>query len=283
MAGKSLKTRADIVKYASEHYSEGGSIIVECYDQEQLQDIIDGAAKRKVSVRTVCKEIMGANSQPSITARVDEHEMTDEEFEAHPRMAYRVVERTSEQVLLATDDLAEAVRLFQATEGSMVTDRDGNELPRPVKPRTVPPAVSEDRDAREQPTRRKRPGGAPETTQKIVRKRAEAETDRVAVITLTDNQRRFIAALADEPFFTGMSGFVWIDCFADTLEAGGVMGRMAAGAMVSTLREKGLITVTVGAQPTAGGRTRKAKYFEFTDVGVDVVRAAGILREEADD
>ena len=241
MAGKSLKTTADIIQYATLQYDNGGSVIVELFDRQQLYGIIEEAARRSVSVRTVCKEIM---------SRV-----------------------TTERTDTAT------------AEGPTVIDRDGNALScherHGVVPPTasvVPPTASVRVRDQKQPPERKAIGDTSEATQEIVRKEAKAETDRVAVVTLTDNQRRFIAALVNEPFYTGTDSCIWIDCFLDTLEADDVMSRMAAGAMVSTLREKGVIVVAVGSQPTPSGHTRKSKYFKFTDVGLEVITNEKLLR-----
>lgn len=160
----------------------------------------------------------------------------------------------------------------------MVIDRGGNELSYHERHGVASPTASARVCDQKQPPERKAIGDTSETTQEIMRKGDKAETDRVAVVTLTDNQRRFIEALANEPFYTGTDSCVWIDCFLDTLEADDVMGRMAAGAMVSTLREKGIIVVAVGSQPMPSGRMRKSKYFKFTDVGLEVIANEKLLR-----
>lgn len=91
-------------------------------------------------------------------------------------------------------------------------------------------------------------------------------------VTLTARQCEFLQAASHCPCWAGGDGTVWTDVLLD--EVG--MGGMSFGAMVSTLREKGL--VRVWAEPRedgATGRSRRAKAMALTDLGRRVLRAAG--------
>lgn len=91
-------------------------------------------------------------------------------------------------------------------------------------------------------------------------------------ITLTEKQVDFFHHMQDTCFWEqGLDSTPWIDILCD--EIGGQFENkpMTVGAMVSTLREKGLLTV--GVQRVNG---RKAKYFALTDLGKKVVTELGL-------
>ena len=73
----------------------------------------------------------------------------------------------------------------------------------------------------------------------------------------------------------GLDSSVWTFDVRDTLEMMGMAG-MTVGAMISTLREKGLLCVMLGAVESANGRTRRGKYIELTETGKKVAEALGI-------
>lgn len=87
-------------------------------------------------------------------------------------------------------------------------------------------------------------------------------------IVLTPKQVEFIKALPATSYWqTGIDSILWIDVLCDELE----MPPMTIGAMVTTLRQKHIITV--GADKR---ETRKVKWFEFTDLGKVVLGRMGI-------
>lgn len=91
-------------------------------------------------------------------------------------------------------------------------------------------------------------------------------------IILTEKQVDFFHHMQDTCFWEqGLDSTPWIDILCD--EIGGQFENkpMTVGAMVSTLREKGLLTV--GVQRVNG---RKAKYFALTDLGKKVVTELGL-------
>ena len=81
---------------------------------------------------------------------------------------------------------------------------------------------------------------------------------------------KFIRLLPNDDFYeNGLDSALWIDVLCDTLA--GEFNPMALGAMVSTLREKYLISV--GVQKVNG---KKCKFFGFTELGKRVARELGL-------
>lgn len=91
-------------------------------------------------------------------------------------------------------------------------------------------------------------------------------------ITLTEKQVDFIRHIPDTSFYEhGLESAPWCDVLAD--EIGGQFARkpMTVGAMISTLREKNVISV--GMERMNG---KKAKYFVFTELGKKVAQELGL-------
>lgn len=89
-------------------------------------------------------------------------------------------------------------------------------------------------------------------------------------ITLTAKQVAFIKRMPEDDFYGGIDkSALWIDVFCDTVAD--EFNAMSVGAMVSTLREKQLITVS---KERVNGRT--CKYMEFTETGKEVARQLGL-------
>lgn len=94
--------------------------------------------------------------------------------------------------------------------------------------------------------------------------------DADGVVTLTEKQVKFIKLLPRDDFYeNGLDSQLWIDVLCDTLA--GEFNPMALGAMVSTLREKHLISV--GVQKVNG---KKCKFFGFTELGKRVASELGL-------
>lgn len=92
-------------------------------------------------------------------------------------------------------------------------------------------------------------------------------------VIITKNQIKFIRMLPMSEFWTeSVDSTLWIDVLCDELAM--EMGPMTIGAMVSTLREKGLLVVSIGSYDNG----KKAKYIAFTELGKKV--ATKILTEE---
>lgn len=90
--------------------------------------------------------------------------------------------------------------------------------------------------------------------------------------TLTEKQVDFIKHVPDTCFYeNGLDSAIWIDVLAD--EIGGQFANkpMTVGAMVSTLREKGIISV--GEDRVNG---KRCKFFEFTELGKVLVGELGL-------
>jgi flagellar biosynthesis GTPase FlhF len=91
-------------------------------------------------------------------------------------------------------------------------------------------------------------------------------------IGLTEKHLTFLEALPGCSYWDhGIDSAVWVFALVDT-----GMNPMTVGAMVSTLREKGLLLVGLNEVQNMNGRTRKEKYIEFTDEGKKVLEALGI-------
>lgn len=110
------------------------------------------------------------------------------------------------------------------------------------------------------------------TPAKKSRKRASKDIAYNGIgFTLTAKQVDFIRHIPDTCFYeNGLDSTVWCDILADEI-GGQFAGKpMTVGAMISTLREKGLLCVMTGS------RDRKCKYFEFTEVGKEVAKDLGL-------
>lgn len=91
-------------------------------------------------------------------------------------------------------------------------------------------------------------------------------------ITLTAKQVDFIHHIPDTSFYeNGLDSTPWCDVLADEI-GGQFAGKpMTVGAMISTLREKGLIYVG-----TDRINNKKAKYFGFTPIGAAIAEQLGL-------
>lgn len=105
-------------------------------------------------------------------------------------------------------------------------------------------------------------------------------THRVTVdgqeIGLTEKHVTFLKNLPNCCYWDdGLESSVWVFDVKDTLESAGMAG-MTVGAMISTLREKGLLRVMLGEVENTNGRTRREKYIELTETGKKVAEVLGI-------
>lgn len=91
-------------------------------------------------------------------------------------------------------------------------------------------------------------------------------------VTLTARQCEFLQAASGCPCWAEGDGTLWTDVLLDEIGMNG----MSFGAMVSTLREKGLLEVWAESREDgATGRSRRVKAMRLTDAGEQVLRAAG--------
>ena len=96
--------------------------------------------------------------------------------------------------------------------------------------------------------------------------------------TITARQRRFLLDLMATPQFAEGASACWLDVLIDELQMAGSAfdNGMRVGAMVSTLREKGMVSVWAeGREDPSTGRVRRVKAMWFTGLGAEVVRALG--------
>ena len=95
-------------------------------------------------------------------------------------------------------------------------------------------------------------------------------------IGLTEKHMTFLKNLPRCTYWDrGLDSGVWVFDVRDTLVMTGMAG-MTVGAMISTLREKGLLRVMLGEVENMNGRTRHEKYIELTETGKKVAEALGI-------
>jgi len=89
-------------------------------------------------------------------------------------------------------------------------------------------------------------------------------------VTLTAKQVKFISRMPEDYFYeNGLDSTLWIDVFCDTVAD--EFSPMAVGAMISTLKEKNLISVS---KERVNGRV--SKYFAFTELGTKVAKELGL-------
>ena len=95
-------------------------------------------------------------------------------------------------------------------------------------------------------------------------------------LILTPKQVDFLKHLSDSTFWQlGVQSTLWIDILCDEI-TGQFGGKpMTVGAMVSTLREKGILAVAVGML-NVNGADKKAKYVELTDFGQRIAIQLGL-------
>lgn len=91
-------------------------------------------------------------------------------------------------------------------------------------------------------------------------------------VTLTAKQVDFIKHIPDTCFYEhGLDSTPWCDVLADEI-GGQFAGKpMTVGAMISTLREKNLISV---GQDRVNGK--KCKFFQFTELGKQIAKELGL-------
>lgn len=92
--------------------------------------------------------------------------------------------------------------------------------------------------------------------------------DDTKQVTLTKKQVEFIGLLPGTSFWEdGLDSTLWCDCLADDIG----WNPMSVGAMISTLREKHLLTVDKDMS-----RKGKPKYMQFTELGKVVLKEMGL-------
>lgn len=130
-------------------------------------------------------------------------------------------------------------------------------------------------EAREDASPARVPAPAPEADGKRPRKRRSRDVafeHGDTGVTLTARQCEFLRVASACPCWAGGDGTLWTDVLLDEM---GVNG-MSFGAMVSTLREKGLLRVWAEAREDGSTRRpRRVKAIALTDLGERVLRAAG--------
>lgn len=95
--------------------------------------------------------------------------------------------------------------------------------------------------------------------------------DKIADVTLTMNQVNFLNRIPTaEEFIQGADSTFYTDLYCDVIAD--LMNAMVVGAIISTLREKGLIYI---GQGKVNGK--KCKFFGFTELGKAVLKEMGLV------
>lgn len=116
----------------------------------------------------------------------------------------------------------------------------------------------------------------PKKSFRSLRKAAHKVTVGGQEIGLTEKHVTFLKNLPKCCYWDhGLDSGVWAFDVRDTLATVGMAG-MTVGAMISTLREKGLLRVMLGEVENMNGRTRREKYIELTETGKKVAEALGV-------
>lgn len=116
----------------------------------------------------------------------------------------------------------------------------------------------------------------PKKSSRSLRKAARVVEVEGQEIGLTEKHVIFLENLPKCCYWDhGLDSGVWVFDVRDTLAAAGMAG-MTVGAMISTLREKGLLVVGEEIVTSLGGRGRKEKYIELTKTGKKVAEALGV-------
>lgn len=113
------------------------------------------------------------------------------------------------------------------------------------------------------------PEKAPRRRSRDVAATVESPTTGRA-ITVTARQLQFLRELARTPQYVEGAPALWTDVLIDEIGMGGstFTNGMQVGAMVSTLREKGLVEVwSEGREDGMTGRVRRVKAMQFTPAG----------------
>ena len=127
------------------------------------------------------------------------------------------------------------------------------------------------------------PEAAPAASEGAPRRRRSRDvalvvSDGAREHTITSRQRRFLLDLAATPQFAEGASALWLDVLIDELQVAGSEfdNGMRVGAMVSTLREKGMVSAwSEGREDPSTGRERRVKAMWFTGLGAGVMRALG--------
>lgn len=91
-------------------------------------------------------------------------------------------------------------------------------------------------------------------------------------VVITARQVEFLRHLPDTGFWeNGLDSCLWVDILCDEIEGSFEGKPMSVGAMVSTLREKGLLRTGRGKV-----ERRMAKFFELTETGKKVAAQLGV-------
>lgn len=181
---------------------------------------------------------------------------------AYEEVFAEFLEKTTEKIELEDDTNAIAEYSAEMTQEEAKEDTEDTQ-------NTEAPAPASDA--------KKTPKKTPKKAKKNTRKKKvqvggfEFQEGEIHLI-LTPKQVDFLKHLSDSTFWQqGAQSTLWIDILCDEI-TGQFEGKpMTVGAMVSTLREKGILAVAIGRL-----ENRKAKYVELTDLGQRAAVLIGI-------
>lgn len=170
----------------------------------------------------------------------------------------KFLEETTEKIELEDDTNAIAEHTAEMTQEEAKEDAEDTQ-------NTEAPAPAS--DAKKTPKKAKK-----NTREKKVQVGGFEFQEGEIHLILTPKQVDFLEHLGDSTFWQrGVQSTLWIDILCDEI-TGQFEGKpMTVGAMVSTLREKGILAVAIGRL-----ENKKAKYVELTDLGQRIATRIGI-------
>lgn len=174
---------------------------------------------------------------------------------AYEEVFAEFLEKTTERIELEDDTNAIAEYSAEMTQEETAEDTQDTEAPAPAS------------DAKKTPKKAKK-----NTRKKKVQVGGFEFQEGEVHLILTPKQVDFLKHLSDSPFWQqGVQSTLWIDDLCDEI-TGQFEGKpMTVGAMVSTLREKGILAVALGRL-----ENKKAKYITLTDFGQHIATRIGI-------
>ena len=171
------------------------------------------------------------------------------------------LEKTTEKIELEDD--TNAIAEYSAEMAQEKTEEDAEDA-EDTRNTEAPAPVS---DAKKTPKKAKK-----NTRKKKVQVGGFEFQEGEIHLILTPKQVDFLKRLSDSTFWQrGAQSTLWIDILCDEI-TGQFEGKpMTVGAMVSTLREKGILAVAIGRL-----ENKKAKYVELTNFGQRVATELGL-------
>lgn len=295
---------AEFIELAKANYTKGGDSFYECWDERTFAEYEEMSGKiTKKSALRMFKDNADVEAEYDAAARwgsgidqetIDIINKENEQYEA--RKAQEEKEMAKEHVNI-TEIEVEGIRYTSTRPGYYYKRVDGKNIRIPKseweqafdeyiqtmqdnaeadEQWDIEAEVEARKDAEDKKDRETEENFNKKETKKARKSKDIAHSyyneDTNAVITLTAKQVDFIKHLPDTSFWEqGLDSCPWCDVLAEEI-GGQFAGKpMTVGAMISTLREKNLLTV--GRDTSRQG---KPKFMQLTDMGKQVAKELGL-------